>query len=402
MTLDEVIARDAIPLPSPFDGATADTAPLHPFDDRHAKADLVCLGEMNHFIHEKSDFRLYLTRWLTSRGWTTCAEELGWSDGVRVSRYLASGDEDEFTRLPSFNYTGHMRKDRDDRPGGILKVPDYPADAFVAEQKRFYRGLRAAGGKRLFGIDIDGVPGGSYEDIRVWLAPFSAKPAVQAFLHALEQIPGESAYDEACRLREVHASSIANDVGEDLARTIQFSLDALADSFAYITLAYSAPNYEALRPAMAFRENCMKRRFAAAETLNGSTRMVLMGHALHLAKKGDPVGGSGIGPGGGQVSSLGHHLAQERGLNILSVWMLYGAGEDAQPFPDLPRIANYPHDTLNAALARRNAPLFLPLTDPIFDQPMKIGHMYNATVTVVPREQTDAIFFLPRVSPIRA
>jgi len=294
-----------------------------------------------------------------------------------------------------------MRKDRDDRPGGILKVPDYPADAFVAEQKRFYCGLRAAGGRGLFGIDIDGVPGGSYEDIRAWLARFADKASVRAFQHKLEQTPGESACDEARRLREVKATSIANDIGEDLARTIQFSLDALADSFAYITLGYSAPNYEALRPAMAFRENCMKRRFAAAEALCGSTQMILMGHALHLAKKGDPVASSGIGPGGGQVSSLGHHLAQERGLNILSIWMLYGKGEDAQPFPDLPRTANYPKDTLNAALAAIGKPLLLPLNDPAFAQPMKIGHMYNTLVSIVPREQTDAIFFLPQVSPLQ-
>jgi hypothetical protein len=145
----------------------------------------------------------------------------------------------------------------------------------------------------------------------------------------------------------------------------------------------------------------MKRHFANAEALCGSARLVLMGHALHLAKKGDPVAGSGIGPGGGRVSSLGHHLAQERGLNMLSVWMLYGAGDDSQPFPDLPNAASYPSDTLNAALASFGKPLLLPLADPVFEQPMKVGHMYNAVVNVAPREQADAIFFLPRVSPLQ-
>lgn len=402
MSLAEAIARDAIALPAPFDGASADTSPLDVLKDKLAAADVVCLGEMNHFIHEKSDFRLYLTRWLTAQGWKDFAEELGWSDGVRVSRYLKSGDEMEFVRLPSFNYTGHMRADRDDRPAGILKVPNYPVDAFVSEQKRFYRGLRAGGGRHLFGIDIDGVPGGAYEDIRAWLAPFAGRRTVDLFLGSLEQEPGESAYDEAQRLRDAHASSIASDVGDEITRQVQFSLTALADSLAYITLAYSAPNYEALRPAMAFRENVMKRHFANAENLCGSTRMVLMGHALHLAKSGDPVGGSGIGPGGGRASSLGHHLAQERGLNILSVWMLYGAGDDSQPFPDLPNSATYPPGTLNAALASLGKPLLVPLNNPVFDQPIKVGHMYNAVVTVVPREQTDAIFFLPRVSPLQS
>jgi erythromycin esterase-like protein len=402
MNLKDAIERDAIALPAPFDGAAVDTAALDVLKGKLANADVVCLGEMNHFVHEKSDFRLYLARWLKAQGWKDFAEELGWSDGVRVTRYLKSGDETEFARLPSFNYTGHMRADRDDRPAGILKVPNYPAEAFVSEQKRFYRGLRAMGASQLYGIDIDGVPGGSYEDIRAWLAPFSDRITVDRFLKGLEQKPGESACDEASRLRDLHASHIASDVGDEIARQVQFSLDALADSFAYITLAYSAPNYEALRPAMAFRENVMKRHFANAQSLSGSTRMVLMGHALHLAKSGDPVGGSGVGPGGGQVSSLGHHLAQERGLNLLSIWMLYGAGEDSQPFSDLPNAAAYPPDTLNAALASFGKPLLLPLSDRVFTQPMKVGHMYNAVVTIAPNEQTDAIFFLPRVSPLQS
>jgi erythromycin esterase-like protein len=401
--LREVIARDAIALPLPFDGATADLAALFMFDERLARADVVCLGEMNHFIHEKSDFRLFFARWLAARGWTAFAEELGWSDGARVSRYLASGDEAVFARLPSFNYTGHLRTDRDDLPRGVLKASreHYPVAAFVAEQSRFYRGLRGAGGMRFFGIDIDGAPGGSYEDIRAWLAPFAVDPAVARFLQALARVPGEDALQEAQRLRVIDASLLAGAVGEAVARDVRFSLDALIDSLNYIVLAYSAPRYDALRPAMAFRENAMKRRFTAAQALGGD-KLVLMGHALHLAKQGDPVGASGVGPGGGQVSSLGVHLAQERGLKLFSVWMLYGAGRDSQPFPDLPRGAHYAPDTLNAILAERALPLLLPLSDPIFQTPVKIGHMYNATVSVAPQQQADAIFFLPEVSPLRA
>ncbi|HEX2591180.1 MAG TPA: hypothetical protein VHL34_06775 [Rhizomicrobium sp.] len=402
MNLRDVIARDAIFFDAPFDGATTKTTALDAFAPQVAQADFVCLGEMNHFVHEKSVFRLFFANWLIAEGWTSFAEELGWSDGVRVSRYLASGDERAFAQLPSFNYLGHLRKDRDDRPAGILKVPDYPVAAFVSEQSRFYRGIRAVGAQRLYGIDIDGAPGGGYEDIRAWLAPFAAKDRVARFLDALEQVPGESAYDEAQRLRRLSAAVIATDVGAGIARDVQFALDALADSFAYIRLAYSAQTYDAVRPAMALRENIMKRHFANAEVLNGGTRMILMGHALHLARHGDPVGSTGVGPGGGQVSSLGAHLAQERGLKSFSVWMLYGAGEDAQPFANLPTRADYPADSLNAVLASFQRPLLLPLRDPAFDTPMKIGHMYNMTVSIAPRAQTDAIFFLPTVTPIRA
>src|SRR5688572_23353182 len=79
-------------LASPFDGATADLGPLSCLDEAVAGADLVFLGELNHFVHEKSDFRLLLARYLLSRGFSRFAEELGWSDGRRIERYLATGD----------------------------------------------------------------------------------------------------------------------------------------------------------------------------------------------------------------------------------------------------------------------------------------------------------------------
>jgi erythromycin esterase-like protein len=403
LTLPEVIARDAVRLDAPFHGTTASLTPLYSLKAQLARADIVCLGEMNHFVHEKGEFRSWLTRWLCAEGWTSVAEELGWSDGVRVSRYLRTGEEGEFARLPSFNYRGQLRSDRDDLPGGVLKasLEHYPVAAFVAEQSRFYRVLRSAGAKRLFGIDIDGAPGGSYEDIRGWLTPFSTSPRVHAFLRALRRVPGEDAHHEAERLLALNGHGLAPDVGDTIAAQIVASLAALADSLSYTVLAYDAPDYESLRPAMAYRENAMKRRFCAAQELAGN-KLVLMGHALHLARKDDPIAGSGIGPGGGKVSSLGHHLAQERGLKSLSIWMLYGAGEDSQPFPDLPRTARYDGDTLNAALAALGTPLLLPLTDPVFRDPVRIGHMYNATVTLAPAAQTDAIFFLPRVTPMHA
>jgi erythromycin esterase-like protein len=205
---------------------------------------------------------------------------------------------------------------------------------------------------------------------------------------------------EAQRLRAIDTSALEGIAGDEVTRDVRLSLEALIDSLSYVVLAYSAPNYDALRPAMAFRENAMKRRFAAAQVLGGD-KLALMGHALHLAKHGDPVGATGVGPGGGQVSSLGVNLVQERGLAVFSIWMLYGAGADSQPFPDLPREAHYPPDSLNAILAESGKPLLLPLTDPIFEKPVRIGHMYNGTVSVAPQQQADAIFFLPQVSPLR-
>src|SRR6185312_6261592 len=137
-----------VPLASPFDGARADVAPLAMLDTAIADADLVFLGEMDHFLHEKSDFRLWLCRWLIDRGWRSFAEELSWSDGRRVERFRASGEGLE--RLSLFGWTGEQRTDRDDKPTGVFAASFdiYPTALMAAEQTRFYEGLRDAAAGR--------------------------------------------------------------------------------------------------------------------------------------------------------------------------------------------------------------------------------------------------------------
>ena len=401
-----VLEQRAVHLPDPFDGGSANIELLAPLDDDVRQAEFVALGELNHFVHEKSDFRLYLSRYLLSRGYRNFAEELGWSDGVRVDRYYRTGDDHELERLPSFGYSGHMRPDRDDRPSGVLKAPfdAYPVALFRAEQARYYRGFRTAGEHtRHFGFDIDALPGGTYEDIDDLLARHEVVPAVRQFRRALSPVKGETPQEEAARLRRTLGplSEITSAVGEEHACAIAVGLTALADSLDYIAMTYSAATYEALRPGMAFREDAMKRRIEAIEGLCHGP-LVLMGHALHLAKDDRPVWfRAGVGPGGGWTTSLGHHIAQTLGRRVLSVLFLYGGGEDSQPFKDLPRRASYPPDSLNALLAEFGIPLFFRTDAAAFDQSSKIGHMYNAIVEAPLRALADAVFFLPSVTPLR-
>ena len=306
--LESFVAEKAVRLPEPFDGATVDTELLAPLDPLVADADLVALGELNHFVHEKSDFRLFFARYLLSRGWTNFAEELGRSDGVRVDRFYSSGDASELDRLPSFGHRTHLREDRDDRPTGLFKrsFETYPAELFRAEQGRFYRGLREAAGSariRHFGLDIDGLPGGSYEDIADRLAPLAHDPRLSEFRRALARVAGESAAAEASRIRSAcqHVPGLSAVVGEATAAETEADLHALADSLDYITATYAAETYDAIRPGMALREGMMKKRFAEIRTLcRDNKRLVLMAHAFHLARNdaGIVSGGQTVGPGG--------------------------------------------------------------------------------------------------------
>lgn len=398
--LEHFIAAHAITLPTPIDGASCDLALLEPLKRRLRGVRLVALGEFNHFVHEKTDFRLLFSRLLMSDGWSHFAEELGWSDGQRVERYLQTSDEGEFKRLPSFGYTAHLRDDRDDRPGGILKTESYPTEAFVWEQTRFYRGLLSDTGRgqrvHLAGIDIDGLPGGAYEDIAQRIPEDTTSG--RAFLEALRRVPGESIAEERKRLAAA-LSLLPRDWPQEIAESVQ----ALSESLEYVALTYSAKTYDEVRPGMAFRENAMKRRFAAVSAKFAGAKLVLMAHALHLAKDDAAIKGTGVGPGGGLTTSLGHWLVSEQKKELFTIWMLYGAGEDSQPFENLPRSANFPPTTLNAMLARFGRTLlFFPAYAPeLFRPPSVVGHMYNALIETSLLRQADAVVFLPKVTPLR-
>jgi hypothetical protein len=410
--LTDWVRHHGVLLPSAYAWGEVQPDRLQRFDAALAGAQAVFLGELDHFVHEKADFRLLMLRYLISRGFTRVAEELSWSDGLRVGRYL-NGDDAQVERLVGLGYTPDLRTDRSDRPSGVLKASfdAYPVELFAAEQKRFYRGLRAIGGVTdYFGLDVDALPGAAYANVAEALAEIGPNAEVDGWLADLRRVPGESLTEESARVRRVWTKVMQRlsllGSGERMAR-VGVSLVHHMHSLDYIAQTYAQTSYEALSPGLAFREQIMKD--CAYEALNHGgmpAPLVVMGHALHLLKN-DALGGSAgpAGPGGGRVASLGHWLAQEPPMPVFSVWMMWGSGEDSQPFPDLPRRFAYRRGTLNAALAEFSQPVLFPIAGApggLFEPPWAVGHMYNQTVEVILAGQVDAILYLPRVSPMRA
>jgi hypothetical protein len=219
----------------------------------------------------------------------------------------------------------------------------------------------------------------------------------------LDRLVGESAAEESARLAALIPRAAA--LGVPPAAEAGASLRSMAESLAYVDMTYPAKTYEATSPGMAFREGCMKRRFGEARRLSANAPVVVMGHGLHLAKDDSLLGSTvGVGPGGGQTCSLGHHIVQDLGLKTASVWLVHGGGEDSQPFPDLPRRFAYPLDTFNRRLAPLDTATLIPIAgapEGLFERPLGLGHMYNAVQQVVLDGQVDAIIYLPRVTPLR-
>jgi erythromycin esterase-like protein len=401
-----VIDRGAI---APLDSATL--APVSPDDarivdrllDRIDSARIVLLGELSHWIAEKSTFRLWWLERLAARHQLVLAEELGHSDGIRVARYLASGDEAWLDRVPMFGWRGDVRADRDDRPTGVLRASfeRYPTARFKRAQCAFYRRVRALAPRAFHGIDVNAVAGAGYADIRGRLP--SIEPTLsQRIARQLTWVPGESPLAEAERLEALRAALAGQARGDPALTAVLVDLDVMARSLRYQALAHPAQDYEALRPAMSLREDMMKRaldRMLAA--LRPEEKLVLMGHALHLVKDDARVADApGVGPGGGHVHSLGHYLAQECGEPVFASWFVFGEGSDCQPFPDLPSTYRFPEATLNRTLLANGVPAVVDVAAGASPASVGVGHLYNLVAEVDLRAQVDAVFFLPTVHPL--
>ena len=110
-----------------LDGEHGDLGPFEVLDDLAAAARVAYIGEMDHFIAEKYEYRLLCIRYLASRGWRVFGEE--WPE-VEHQR--------PFTR-------------------GILANERQPDTELDGAQQRFHESLRrVAPESRWFSFDADG------------------------------------------------------------------------------------------------------------------------------------------------------------------------------------------------------------------------------------------------------
>lgn len=382
----------AIPLPNPLWATPELTGFLA---GALARKRILFLGEADHFVREKIDYRLAFAEAALPAGFDWFGEELGWSDGLRIDDYLHGRQDASLERVTLFGHRGEARSDRDDSPTGILRASyEKPADEGLRfEHERLLRGLRDLARRsvklRFFGFDVDGIPGGAYSDLAHLELP-------------IERVPRETLSEEVERLTRFLEGR------DDLDPLARVSLRTLRDSLEYTALAHPAPSYAALAPAMAYRERVMHRHVDfMLESLPPDHGLVLWGHNHHLARDDSSIVSSGgVGPGGDTEVSLGHHLNERHRDEIYVVWMIFGRGEDSQPLPGLSRKLRPSRRSLNALLRRVGGNFLLPTRSDArparrLDRATRVYHLYNSHVSVPVAEQADAICFIDEVSPLR-
>lgn len=330
--------------------------------DEVAAARVVYLGETNHFVHEKTDFRLWWLSQLGLRKRLVIGEEIAHLDGQEINAFLRDGDARHLDRVATFGYSGRKRTDRDDWPP-VFKSSPYPHAGMRYEHERLYAAIRHKGAvERFFGFDVDADGAGS------------AEPVI-----------GETLEDELMRL-EAAGSTPRTQI----------------ESLRYLHLMAGATEFEQTRAAMAYREDVMKRRVDEVLAATDPAHLiVLLAHAFHLAEDDACFGsGAGIGPGGGQADSLGHYLTQDRRVDTRAVWMLCGEGTDSQPLTGLPNELRYPRRSLNRRLGAKLSDVALLRSGP--RGMVGVGHLYSAVAEVELARQADCVMFFPTVTPLQS
>ena len=376
------------------------------------------VGESDHFIHEKYAYRLAILNYLAARGFTHVGEEIGASDGMRIDRYIETGDESQLERITIYGYSGASRSDRDDTPTGILRGSfgdAYPTAQFAAEQKRFAHGLRkisqrlksADSGSRLhfLGFDIDPLPGGGYEDLAEILG--RCQPMRRSIRYGM-RCSASRAKRSMTEIARLDGALRLIEAGPFDA--LRYSATCLRDSFDYVRMTYPAKTFDALNPGMAFRERYMHRQVdRRLGQMRPNEKLALMSHNMHLCRAPDAVAGSdaAAGPGGKTDPPLGAWLAARYPGEVFSVWMLIGRGRDSQPFPTLSKEISEKPGALNSLLGEIGDCFILPIDAAdsrarLLTENIEIMHDGNGGVRTAIARQADAIFFVRDVTPLRA
>jgi len=417
-------ARGAAVFLDDFGDDRADVERLAFLDKALEGKRIVYLGEPNHWIHEKYAYRLLMVRYLFSRGWRHLGEELSWSDGRRVDRYLETGEPDQLDRVTAYGYEGANRLDRGDKPTGLLKdsSSSFTTELFRVEQVRFAQALRRMsesrppGSERLhfFGFDADYVPGAGYEHIDELLCPTRDSPLVAEMRPLLARVAGETMQEESARLGgalewlERNRDRVKRVTGIESCERLRYALLNMRDSLDYVAEANPATDWPTLRRAMAKRELIMQRHVATVlSELGPKGKVILMAHNQHLAKDdaGIKAPEVGAGPGGGLVPSTGCYINSLFPKDVFSVWMLYDHGRDCQPFSWLSSEVRSLPSSLNAVLAEVGSVFILPTrgSDPrsrLMSSESEIVSLYNQVLRARLATQCDAVFFVREVSPL--
>ena len=384
---------------------------LDALDRQIADARLLFLGEGEHHIHEKFDYRLGLIEHLFEHGWRHIGMEMGRADAKRIDAYLQTGDTSHLDRLPANGFDGDQRSDREDRfPGFATAINSTQYQAMRKELRWFYRQLYELNANRKpgtpplhwFGYDLSFCPGGSYTDANAALADHADAAAAQELRRRIQRVPDESRAAEVERLRGVldyiasHHDRLADELGRATVDEVDQAITCLADGLAFLDGALSKRGTSAWPEIMASRERTMIRQMDRfMDDLPQGEKVILLGHNLHLCRdyRGVKMDDAPLWP------TVGSHLVDRLGGRVYIVWLLCERGErmlmaGPKPSQEIQR----PQGSLEPILSRAgDAYLLLCGSGDPREQFLDRELNVMSDAMCRPARQANAIFFLRTV-----
>ncbi len=325
-----------------YDWDKTDPSAFAFLDDALKGKRIVFLGETDHFVAERMEFRLLLIRELAKRGYRRIGMEMGYSDGKRMDRYLETGDERWLEQVALYGYKKDLRTDRRDEVAGWTddSHPEF-TKTILDEAEWFLRQLRKmneqlpAGEPRLkwFGYDLSFRPGGGYADASQLLAPHDKAPLVHEIKTQMARVPGESRVEEAERLETLVATidekqdELIAMFGKPSALELRRSLQRMADAFRFIDQLQGVRDFdpEVIADALSKREKRMAHNFDEhLAEWPPDEKIILLGHALHLSKESESLITRDFGA---MWKSVGTYLAQKLPGEVYGVWLLHNRGK---------------------------------------------------------------------------
>lgn len=336
------VSENAVQLES-ADYQAIDPAKLAFLDEALAGKRIVFLGEPDHYVKEKYDFRLLFIRYLFERGWTHIGMEMGINNGLQVDRYLETGDVEFLDRMIA---TGEMDKLRPDRDYELKDLDALENEDFKERYKkaelRFFHALRALSGGRpegserlhWFGYDVDLYPEGGYAEARELIADYAETSAVRAILAQMELVTGETVPEEKERIDDLLAfieagkMELAEILGPSVLEELQENLREINRCLQFFEAARAGPRSSRWARTMSVREEWMFGRMdRKLEQLPPDAGIILLGHNYHLSKRSQSLSfGSKDGLSRPMWKSIGTHLVETRPGETYSIWMLYDHG----------------------------------------------------------------------------
>jgi len=408
------VKERAIPLDT-LDWQKVDLEPLGILDEMLDGKRIVYLGEPDHYIHEKNEFRLILIRYLVERGWNQIGMEMGLSDAKKMDRYLATGDGAILDRVAIYGYDGDARADRDDSVQGLTddSNPEFRKKA-TAESRWFLSQLRLLNESipedhrrlRWFGYDVSFKPGGGYADAARILESHAAHPLVREITRRLARVEGESRLEESKRLLDLVAfvrarrEGLGALLGDGGFLDLKRSIHCLADSFRLIDAIRIKSDAPERLAALAEREKTMFRQMdETIARLPSEEKIILLGHLMHLSKESDSLeaGGFTMWP------SIGTHLHKKLPGEVFAIWMLFDRGRHGNIHVEgaVENIGS-PRGAIERIFARAGPRYLLPFHSGDRREAY-LGETHTLLLSGAPgrtalADQADAVFFVAEVT----